>query len=129
MTGKVKNKETERYLIQVIQDYDLYPDEIREIRELQQGRNWYWPDIDLSGAIYNVSDEELQRIKLVVEMAERVDDNQWDITKLTEAWSDRYINKAKQVQAIWYDVTIELLEDMIEIDFDVLRDRVKNYNA
>ena len=119
-------KKQEAFIIDTIQEWDLYPSEINDIYRLQQDKNLYWTDVDLKGAIYPVSDEDFARIKEIREMGFVVDDNKWKTIKLTQDWNtDRYINKAKEVQRIWDEVIIELLENYIEIDFDLLKERVE----
>lgn len=130
MTKKLKDKQKEKYLIQVIRDWDLYPSEMNHIWNQQQKRNLYWTDIDLSGALYDVSDEEFAKIKEIVRMGEEVSSTIWTVDKITKDWdTSRYINKAKEIARIWDDATIELLENFIEIDFDLLEERVENYRA
>jgi len=119
-------KKQEAFIIDTISEWDLYPSEINEIYRLQQDKNLYWRDVDLSGAIYPVSDEDFARIKEIREMGFVVDDNKWKTIKLTQDWNtDRYINKAKEVQLIWDEVIIEMLENYIEINFDLLKERVE----
>ena len=119
-------KKQEAFIIDTIQEWDLYPSEINDIYRLQQDKNLYWTDVDLKGAIYPVSDEDFARIKEIREMGFVVDDNKWKTIKLTQDWNtDRYINKAKEVQRIWDEVIIELLENYIEIDFNLLKERVE----
>lgn len=130
MTKKLKDKQKEKYLIQVIRDWDLYQSEMNHIWNQQQKRNLYWTDIDLSGALYDVSDEEFAKIKEIVRMGEEVSSTIWTVDKITKDWdTSRYINKAKEIARIWDDATIELLENFIEIDFDLLEERVENYRA
>ena len=119
------NKEQETTLIDIIQEWDLYPSEMNDIYKLQQEKNVYWDDIDLEGCVYPVDDETFAKIKEIAYMGWVVDDNKWKIHKLTKNWNtDRYMEKAKKVQRIWDDVIIELLENFIEIDFGKLRDRI-----
>lgn len=130
MTGKVKDKRTEHYLIDVIQEFDLYPSEMGDIYKAQKARNLYWTDIDLSGTVYEVSDTDLAKVKEIVEMAHQVGDVWWTTYKITKDWTtDRYVKKAKELRNIWDDATIEMLETFIEIDFDLLEERVANYRA
>lgn len=130
MTKMLKDKQKEKYLIQVIRDWDLYPSEINHIYKLQQKRNLYWTDIDLSGTLYDVSDEDFAKVKEIVRMGEEVSSVVWTVDKITKDWeTSRYISKAKEITRIWDDATIELLENYIEIDFDLLEERVANYRA
>lgn len=130
MTKMLKDKQKEKYLIQVIKDWDLYPSEMNHIYKLQQKRNWYWKDIDLSGTLYDVSDEDFAKVKEIVQMGEEVSSVVWTVDKITKDWkTSRYLNKAKEITRIWDDATIELLENFIEIDFDLLKERVENYRA
>lgn len=130
MTKMLKDKQKEKYLIQVIRDWDLYPSEMNHIYKLQQKRNLYWKDIDLSGTLYDVSDEDFAKVKEIVQMGEEVSSVVWTVDKITKDWeTSRYFNKAKEITRIWDDATIELLENFIEIDFDLLKERVDNYRA
>jgi len=120
------NKEQVATMVDIIQEWDLYPSEMNDIYKLLKDNNLDWDDIDLGSAVCDVDDETFAKIKEIAYMGWTVDDNKWKIHRLTKNWNtDRYITKAKKVQRIWDNVIIELLENYIEIDFDKLKEQAK----